>query len=104
MIKIKVLYKDDKIESISIKGHANFADFGKDIVCASTSSIVITSVNAIIRLDENSIECDNSDGIYINVLKHNNTIDTLLLNMVSLLLELEKQYKKNIIINKEVHS
>ena len=43
MIKIKIL-KD----YIEVKGHANYDDFGKDIVCASVSSIVITTVNAIV--------------------------------------------------------
>ena len=104
MIKVKISYKGEFIESISIKGHANFDNFGKDIVCASVSSIVITSINAIIRLDNKAIEYEENEGIFIKVLKQDKITHTLLLNMVSLLSELEKQYKKNIIINKEVHS
>lgn len=104
MIKVKVLYNGDVIKSIRISGHANFADYGKDIVCASVSSIVITSVNAILRLNTDAISYTDTDGIFIDVLSHDNTTCVLLLNMVSLLEELEKQYKKNIIINKEVHS
>ena len=42
---IKVEIENNKIE---IKGHANYDDYGKDIVCASVSSIVITTINAII--------------------------------------------------------
>lgn len=103
MIKINLKYNNDLIESISILGHADFADYGKDIVCASVSSIVITSVNAIIRLNSDSISYDNSNGISVNVLIHNDVTDTLIDNMVSLLKDLEKQYKKNIII-KEVRS
>jgi len=103
MIKINLKYNNDLIESISILGHAGFADYGKDIVCASVSSIVITSVNAIIRLNSDSISYDNSNGISVNVLVHNDVTDTLIDNMVSLLKDLEKQYKKNIII-KEVRS
>ncbi len=103
MIKINLKYNNDLIESISITGHAGFDDFGKDIVCASVSSIVITSVNAIVRLDSDSIDYNDSNGLSINVLSHNDVTDTLIDNMVSLLKDLEKQYKKNIII-KEVHS
>lgn len=103
MIKVNLKYNNDLIESISIVGHAGFDDFGKDIVCASVSSIVITSVNAIIRLDSDSIDYDDSNGLSINVLNHNDVTDTLIDNMVSLLKDLEKQYKKNIII-KEVCS
>ena len=101
MIKVILKKKYDLFESICISGHANFADYGKDIVCASVSSIVITSVNAIIRLDSDSISYDDSNGINISILKHNKVTDTLIENMVSLLFDLEKQYKKNIIISEE---
>lgn len=104
MIKVNLKYSNDIVESFSITGHANFDIYGKDIVCASVSSIVITSVNAIIRLDNGSIDYKNDDGIYVSVLKHNKVIDTLIDNMVCLLRELEKQYSKNIIISKEVCS
>lgn len=103
MIKVNLRYSNDLIDYIDITGHADFDDFGKDIVCASVSSIVITSVNAIIRLDSESINYKNDNGIYISILNHNKVVDTLIDNMVSLLYELEKQYRKNIII-KEVHS
>ena len=103
MIKVNLKYNNDLIESISILGHAGFDVYGKDIVCASVSSIVITSVNAIIRLNSDSISYDDSNGISVNVLIHNDVTDTLIDNMVCLLKDLEKQYKKNIII-KEVRS
>lgn len=103
MIKVNLKYNNDLIESVSITGHAGFDVFGKDIVCASVSSIVITSVNAIVRLENDSIKYDDSKGLSIDILSHNDVTDTLIDNMVSLLKELEKQYKKNIII-KEVHS
>ena len=38
---IKVLIKEN---SIRIKGHANYSEFGKDIVCASVSSVIYTTV------------------------------------------------------------
>ena len=104
MIKVSLKYDKELIESVSITGHAGFDLYGKDIVCSSVSSIVITSINAIVRVDSDSIDYKNENGIYISVLHHNRVTDTLILNMVCLLEELEKQYKKNIIINKEVCS
>ena len=104
MIKVCLKYNNNLIESISVSGHAMYDDYGKDIVCASVSSIVITTVNSIVRLKPDSIDYKNSDGIYISILNHNNITDVLIDNMVSLLEDLEKQYKKNIIINKEVCS
>lgn len=101
MIKVILKKNFDLYESISITGHANFDLYGKDIVCSAVSSIVITSVNAIIRLESDSISYDNSHGINISILKHNKVTDCLIENMVSLLFDLEKQYKKNIIISEE---
>ena len=54
MIKISLL-KDQ----IIIKGHANYAEYGNDIVCASVSSIAITTINAILRFDSNNISYRN---------------------------------------------
>ncbi len=47
MIRIEVSYVDGKICELSVEGHSNFAKLGKDIVCASVSSIVIGGANAI---------------------------------------------------------
>jgi len=93
MIKIKV-----EKRSIVINGHANYDDEGKDIICASVSSIVTTTVNAILRVDEKAIEYSAEKGnIKINIIKeNNNNINILIENMIELLKELEKDYKKNI--------
>ena len=90
MIKIK--FDKDKI---SIKGHSGYDVIGKDIVCASVSSIVITSINAIIRIDEKAISYKQDEGfIEINILKHSEIVDLLILNMKELLKELQIQYDK----------
>lgn len=92
MIKIK--FDKDKI---SIKGHSGYDVIGKDIVCASVSSIVITSINAIIRIDEKAISYKQDEGfIEINILKHLEIVDLLILNMKELLKELQIQYDKYI--------
>ena len=91
MIKVNVSH-----DSILISGHANYDEFGLDIVCASVSSIAITTVNAIKRL-EDTIIFDSTDGyLKIDIKKHTKVTDTLITNMVSLLSELEKQYSENI--------
>lgn len=96
MIKINVLKKDDQVEKIAITGHANYLESGKDIVCAAVSSIAITTVNAIIRLDEKALNVALDDDLIIKVLKHDKTIDILLTNMLELFKELQMQYPKNI--------
>ena len=100
MIKVTLKKTDNKISNISILGHSGYDEYGKDIVCASVSSIVITTVNAISRL-ENTILFNEKDGnVNIDIIKHSNTTDTLITNMIDLLEKLEKQYDKYIKINK----
>ena len=94
---IKVSIKEDEI---LIKGHAMFDDFGKDIVCASVSSIAITTINAIVEFDNTSIDVSQNDGyLKIDILKHNKNVDILISNMIKLFEELEKKYPNNIKIN-----
>jgi len=97
MIKINI---KGNIDEITVKGHANYDEYGKDIVCASVSSILITSVNAIVRIDNESIDYNELNGVYIKVLKHTDVIDKLLINLVELLSDLEKQYPKYIEIRR----
>ena len=91
---IKVEIENNKIE---IKGHANYDDYGKDIVCASVSSIVITTINAIIEFDPESIYYEDlNNRILIEKLKDDDINNKLINNMIELLEELEKSYKDNI--------
>ncbi|HEX7055633.1 MAG TPA: ribosomal-processing cysteine protease Prp [Bacilli bacterium] len=41
---------DRSIRAFSVTGHANFAEAGKDIVCAGVSAITVGTVNAIQEL------------------------------------------------------
>ncbi len=96
MIKVNI-NKDKKINSIEVRGHALYDDYGKDIVCASVSSIVTTTVNGLGKIDKCCIECiENKNGLNIKILKHSKVIDALLDNMIELLKELELNYKKYI--------
>lgn len=97
MIKVNI---KGNIDEIKVSGHANYDEYGKDIVCASVSSILITSINAIVRIDDKSIDYNELDGVYIKVLKHTDVIDKLLINLVELLTDLQKQYPKYIEIRR----
>lgn len=95
MIKI-----DLRKDLINISGHSGYEEIGKDIVCASVSSIVITSINAIIRIDKDAIDYNEDNGVIIKILKHSEIVDKLLDNLIELLKELEKQYPKYIKIRR----
>ncbi|MBO5530268.1 MAG: ribosomal-processing cysteine protease Prp [Bacilli bacterium] len=89
---IKVDLTKDKL--ITISGHSGYEERGKDIVCASVSSIVITTINAIIEIDSDAIDySDLDDKIIIRVLKEDEIVNKLINNMILLLESLEKDYK-----------
>lgn len=101
MIKVNIKKNKNSIYEITIKGHANYADYGKDIVCAAVSTMAITTINAIISIDE-SIDVKESDGMLdIRVLKDTEINQKLLNNMKKMLEELVEQYPKNIEIRNE---
>lgn len=94
---INISYKKDIIiKEIKISGHANFAEFGKDIVCAAVSSIVTTTINNILSLDNKAIKYEDNDGYILITNEDNEIADKLLNNMLSMLNELAEDYPKNI--------
>ena len=97
MIKVEIKKEQGFYKSIFVTGHAMYEDIGKDIVCSAVSSIVITTVNGILSLENDTITyTKNEKGLYLEVLKESKLTNTLLDNMISLLKELEKKYRRNI--------
>ena len=101
MIKVKLTKYGNNINKIIIDGHANYDVFGKDIVCASVSSTVITTINILLSLDNQSISYNDSRGLIIEVLKNDMTTKKIINVLISNLYELEKAYPKNIQIKEE---
>ena len=95
MIKVNI-----NKNKIIISGHANFDNVGKDIVCASVSSIIYTSINAILSINENAIKFEDKKDLIIEIISNDHITKKLIENMILLLKELEKEYPKNIKISK----
>ena len=97
MIKVEVNKEKGKYTGVKILGHAMYDDYGKDIVCSAASSIVTTTVNGILSLKKGSLSyMISKQGMNIKVLSDDNNTQILIQNMISLLKELEKNYKDNI--------
>ncbi len=97
MIKVNVIRNDNKIDTITIKGHAMYDDYGKDIVCSSASSILITTINGILTINENYIKYTVlEDLVTIKVITDDSICLKLLENMLMLFSELSEKYPKNI--------
>lgn len=86
---------------IDISGHANYSD-GNDIVCASVSSIMYTTVNAIMSFNKDAIiyEDDNS-VVSIKIKSKDEITSKLIKNMLNLFESLANDYPKNIKIIEE---
>ena len=104
MIKVHIKKKDNMIVQIQLNGHAGFADYGKDIVCAGVSSILTTTVNAILMFDESSIEIEEKDDFIIKVKKKDEITEKLLENMILLFQELESAYPKNVKLKEDIET
>ena len=44
------------------KGHAGYDDYGKDIVCAAVSMLVINTINAIELYTDSKFQCDTDEN------------------------------------------
>lgn len=102
MIKVNVLV-DKNIKQIDIIGHAGYDEYGKDIVCSATSSIVTTTVNAILSFDKNYISYqEGKDKFCIRIEEYNDIVGKLITNMLNLIKELQKDYPRYIKIKEEI--
>ena len=96
---IKIIVSTNKINII---GHADFGTYGKDIVCSSVCSIMTTTINGILRFNNKYISYQkNENDFQIVINEHNEIVDNLIENMISLFKELEQDYPKNIKIEEE---
>lgn len=97
MITVNVLKKETYFDLVTLSGHAMYDDFGKDIVCSAVSSIVTTSINGILSIDEKALTYELiEDGMKISINSTDNVTQTLTQNMINLLSELAQKYPKNI--------
>lgn len=100
MVNIKITKENDFVKEVIIKGHCGYDEAGKDIVCASVSSIALTTLNAIIRLNNDLVDYKSQDGfLEIKLKKNDRVINILMNNMIDLFKDLVEDYPKNIKIN-----
>ena len=62
MIKITATRNNGKIVNLTVKGHADSAPYGKDLVCAAVSSILVGGCNALKQPNCFAIKLDEGDA------------------------------------------
>ncbi|AVP37241.1 cysteine protease [Staphylococcus felis] len=104
MINVDISLNDEgQVTDVIMTGHAGFAEYGQDIVCAGATAVLFGSVNAIMGLTSEKPDIDyDDDGGYFHV----RTIDTsneqaqlILQAMIVSLQTIEDEYSDYIKLN-----
>lgn len=110
MIKVRIKRMNQRIVGFIVKGHADYDEYGKDIVCAGVSAITVGGLNAIAKAYNNDLtkfNVDMSEGYTsLNILDiENKEIQTILETLEIQFKTIEETYSKYIkVIEQEVHS
>ena len=93
MIKVDLIYNGDLICGFTMKGHANTADYGNDLVCAAVSAIVTGGFNAFDDEDVSEIALDEG---YAKVVVITDNGYSILKTIIVQLKTIEEAYPNNI--------
>ena len=100
MIKVTFYYNDEfKIKGFELKGHANYGEFGYDIVCASATSNAVGVINSLEELQGVGFEVQYAMEGFISAVVKDDDMEKsqLLLNHLKRTLEeISREYPKNI--------
>lgn len=104
MIKVQINRDvDGRISSFTMKGHAEFAEQGQDIVCAGASAVAFGSINAVFALTGAEPQIEQSKSGYLkctvpaNLPEESSEKAQLLLEgMIVSLQTIERDYNKYI--------
>ena len=97
MIRVKFLVGNRQLAGFEIRGHADFADIGEDIVCASVSSAAFMAANTVTEIIGSDADVNADSGAMSLLVKEpcERTV-TVLKGLELHLTELSKQYPDNI--------
>ena len=101
MITVSLYKKNNNYYKLLIKGHANYAKHGNDIVCAAVSALsysLYLGLNNVLNLSEN-IKAKQEDGFFNLILdKPDEKTEILFKTFVESIKSVEENYKKCIVI------
>ncbi|MFA6796323.1 MAG: ribosomal-processing cysteine protease Prp [Bacilli bacterium] len=94
MIRVLVKKNTERILRIELRGHADYAEEGKDIVCAGVSACFLGALSAIENSKSVKYSYDKGQG-YVEATKDINSYDSTVLDVLYRQLELiAKSYPK----------
>lgn len=105
MIKVKYYYDDDfSLKGFCLKGHADFAEIGYDIVCSAVTSNAVAVINSLDKLVKVEFETVIGQEGHIECIVKDTHLERsqLLLNHFQLAIDgIKREYPKNIKILKK---
>ena len=109
MIKATFYIQNSEFKGFALRGHANTADHGKDILCAAVSSLTNMAISTAIKVfevpcDYIVMETEACVNFKISAEEHRNlyAVRGLIEGMYLTLKEYEAQYPKNINVSKKM--
>ena len=98
MIRIRCQKENGKIINLSVKGHANSAPHGQDLVCSAASAVIFGGLNALENPKSFDIKTDEDNGSVEVIAKSNvSNHDYQVLDVILIQLKtIEESYKKYI--------
>jgi len=94
MISVQVV--GNPINKVIVDGHALYADFGKDLVCAGISTIVIGTINALVEINMKKPIFKVKEGHTEIEFEENNNDQIIARTMVAQLKTVAESYPKNV--------
>ncbi len=85
MIRVTLFKRDKGYIGFEVKGHARFADYGKDIVCASVSILTQNCINSLGDVLKAKVDFKQEDDGYARIYVLDK--DEEILDKASLLIE-----------------
>ena len=97
MTRVKFSIGNKQLTGFEIKGHAMFAESGRDVVCAAVSSAAYMAANTITEIIGAKADASADDGMMRVILSQSDEqTETVLRGLELHLTELSKQYPENI--------
>lgn len=92
MIRVSIISSGETVIGLEVKGHADFAEHGKDLICAGVSCIITGGFNA---LDKEDIEEITLEEGYAKVVVKPDSRNVEVLNVMIIQLQtIQESYPK----------
>jgi len=101
MIHVIVEYRNNNIQYLEVKGHADFAEHGQDIVCAGISSLLMSNIMYAQKHHLGVFVATQTEGhVTVNVEEQDERLEHLLGAVIEGATQMQEQYPEYIKIEK----